>query len=192
MNDNIERLRLAAEDTAGGPPSAEQVDALVALVDALDAALEARQPTEDDREALIEVIGSVAYQAYEHGRIADAILAAGFPRAAVPDAATEALERVRAVLAEERAWHEHLIESGDAVPRTVVGIGKVEAALDGAPEQEVGRRIVIGKQDQSNEDECWTFTEWKPSELEEARKLFPNGAYEVVTVFGLPVESEEK
>lgn len=52
------------------------------------------------------------------------------------DAAIEAIERVRAVLDEERAWLEHLVESGDAVPRTVVGIGKVEAALDGAPEPE--------------------------------------------------------
>ena len=39
MNDNIERLRLAAEDTAGGPPSAEQVDALVAYADALESDL---------------------------------------------------------------------------------------------------------------------------------------------------------
>ena len=52
------------------------------------------------------------------------------------DAALAAIERVRAVLDEERAWHEHLVESGDAVPRTVIGIGKVEAALDGAPEPE--------------------------------------------------------
>ena len=47
-----------------------------------------------------------------------------------------ALDRVRAVLAKERAWHEHLVESGDAVPRNVIGIGKVESALDGAPEPE--------------------------------------------------------
>lgn len=46
----------------------------------------------------------------------------------------DAVARVRAVLAEERAWLEHLVESGDACPRVVIGIGKVEAALDGAPE----------------------------------------------------------
>ena len=34
-------LRLAAEDAAGGPPSAEQVDALIDLVDALEARLAA-------------------------------------------------------------------------------------------------------------------------------------------------------
>lgn len=161
-------------------------------------ALEARQPSEDDREAVANILS-------EHGAgtylsMADAVLAAGFSRAAVPDAATDiarnlanataltgqdarviaeaavllaaageiaedharcdgrllsvekhaermeaerdaalaAIERVRAVLAKERARHEHLVESGDAAPRTVIGIGKVEAALDGAPEPEEG------------------------------------------------------
>ena len=60
-------------------------------------ALEARQPTENDREALVRVVanhpiaplmrlgGDAGYP------LADAILAAGFSRAAVPDAATEEL-----------------------------------------------------------------------------------------------------
>lgn len=59
MNDKIDRLRLAAEDAAGGPPSAEQVDALVAYADALEAALAARQPTEDDREALAKQLRDI-------------------------------------------------------------------------------------------------------------------------------------
>ncbi len=51
MSELIERLRLAAEDTAGGPPSVEQVEALIAYADALEAELAARQPSGDDREA---------------------------------------------------------------------------------------------------------------------------------------------
>ncbi len=68
---------------------------------ALVAALEARQPSEDDREALIDVVKrnrsvvkrmsdgypSVAFVTDE--TIADAILAAGFSRAVVPDAQAE-------------------------------------------------------------------------------------------------------
>ena len=70
-------------------------------VDRLADALEARQPSEDDREVLIGVVKrnrsvvkrmsdgypSVAFVTDE--TIADAILAAGFSRSTVPDAATE-------------------------------------------------------------------------------------------------------
>lgn len=162
-NELIEKLALAAEDAAGGPPSAEQVDALIDYSDALREALErsqrggatlgeiikqqcedivkitrsedlilpdgdgdyetvwerafkmradldaleARQPSEDDRESLIDVVKrnrsvvkrmsdgypSVAFVTDE--TIADAILAAGFSRAAVPDAATEELANAK-------------------------------------------------------------------------------------------------
>lgn len=47
-NEDLDRLRLAAEGAAGGPPSAEQVDALIAYADALEAELAARQPSEDE------------------------------------------------------------------------------------------------------------------------------------------------
>jgi len=61
----------------------------------------ARQPADGDREALVRVVanhpiaplmrlgGDAGYP------LADAILAAGFSRAAVPDAATEELERIK-------------------------------------------------------------------------------------------------
>lgn len=52
-NDELEKLALAAEDAAGGPPSAEQVDALIAYADALRDALEAatRVPVQGEGES---------------------------------------------------------------------------------------------------------------------------------------------
>lgn len=54
VNEELDRLRLAAEDAAGGPPSAEQVDALIDLVDALEARLAALTTAQegDARERL--------------------------------------------------------------------------------------------------------------------------------------------
>ncbi len=102
-NELIERLRLAAEDHAGGPPSVEQVEALVELVDALEAELAARQPSEDDREATeaeIDKAARVLHMAKCCSLSGDSphdfpeaseLFAAGVvlnavPRAAVPDA----------------------------------------------------------------------------------------------------------
>ena len=49
--DELERLRLATEDAAGGPPSVEQVEALIDLVDALESRLAAlTTPQEDEWE----------------------------------------------------------------------------------------------------------------------------------------------
>jgi hypothetical protein len=106
VNDKIERLKLAAEDAAGGLPSAEQVDALIAYADALEAELAARQPSEDDREATEAEIDKAA-RALHMAKCcslsgdsphdfpeASELFAAGVvlnavPRAAAPDAATE-------------------------------------------------------------------------------------------------------
>ena len=77
----------------------EMADTVDRLADALEAAT--RDPSEDDREVLIDVVKrnrsvvkrmsdgypSVAFATDE--TIADAILAAGFSRSTVPDAATE-------------------------------------------------------------------------------------------------------
>lgn len=127
-----------------------------------DAATEAKQPegwsTEDRRDALAQAAtrwgeraGDPSTADYAAGAVTGFALGAEWQKAretfisyrviadearAERDAALAAVERVLAVLAEERAWLEHLVESGDAMSRNVVGIGKVEAALDWAPEPE--------------------------------------------------------
>lgn len=91
MNDKIERLKLAAEDAAGGLPSAEQVDALIAYADALEAELAARQPSGDDREALDKIVTEYDMALYTKEETLDRL-----SRAAVPDAATDAREHLHA------------------------------------------------------------------------------------------------
>ena len=97
MNVNEETAALIAEARrwANGHPNRRSGELMRDLADAL----EARQPSEDDREALIDVVKrnrsvvkrmsdgypSVAFVTDE--TIAEAILAAGFSRATVPDAA---------------------------------------------------------------------------------------------------------
>ncbi len=105
------------------------------LVKRLRDALETRQPSENDREALVRVVanhpiaplmrlgGDAGYP------LADAILAAGFSRAAVPDAALAALERVRAE-ADAYAEQSDVMEPCGAVAQAL------RTALDGAPEPE--------------------------------------------------------
>ena len=108
-------------------------------------------------------------------------------------ALTARLDGVRALAHQHRSAEQH----NETVPLSDIGdlIGEPSsaeyfAALDGAPEPEAGTKVVIGKQNRGDDDESWTFTEWEPFELEKAREEFPNSVYEVVTVFGLPVEGE--
>ena len=101
MNVNEETAALIAEarEWANGHPNLRSGELMRELADALEAVT--RQPSGDDREALIDVVKrnrsvvkrmsdgypSVAFVTDE--TIAEAILAAGFSRATVPDAATE-------------------------------------------------------------------------------------------------------
>ena len=111
-------------------------------------------------------------------------------RATVPDAATEE---------PSREWLEDVAEThAFCAERLTIEVKKVERALAerdaalAAVEPEAGTKVVIGKQNRGDDDESWTFTEWEPLELEKAREEFPNSVYEVVTVFGLPVEGESE
>lgn len=146
MNDRTERLKLAAEDAAGGPPSAEQVDALIAYADALEAVLAARQPTEDDREALAEMIENIATDALDHGReegltirgtVEVAVrmgLEAPVSRAAVSDAATEGdaqVERIARILARTSTLTE---QDARALAKAAQAIAEAERdAAEGPP-----------------------------------------------------------
>ena len=108
----------------------------------------------------------------------------------VPDAATAALGRDRLHDA-VNALPNHVWDAVNEIADTEGFTDALLAALDGAPEPEAGTKVVIGKQNRGDDGEFWTFTEWKPFELEKAREEFPNSVYEVVTVFGLPVEGEK-
>ena len=149
-NELIELLRLAAEDHAGGPPSVEQVEALVELVDALEAELAARQPTENDREAQVEAAmrACIVSADIPTGMRADLVAIDGVAvirewvdlqtvvdvilSAAVPDAATEAavaegdqcidqaMKRVEALEAEREA----LVAAQGAAPQAESEAGK--------------------------------------------------------------------
>ena len=156
----------------------------------------------DDREArkiaekLFPLDGSEPGTVFEARR--RAVEAIRLSRATVPDAASAAIERVRAICAEAKAARarnvatsKRLGYASSSTSERVPGMDDVLAALDGAPEPEAGTKVVIGKQNRGDDGESWTFTEWEPFELEKAREEFPNSVYEVVTVFGLPVEGEK-
>ena len=106
--------------------------------------------------------------------------------------ASAAIERVRAIIKPHIDWQlRRAAKFGRTKPDCGCEQCQIHAALDGAPEPEAGTKVVIGKQNRGDDDESWTFTEWEPFELEKAREEFPNSVYEVVTVFGLPVEGEK-
>lgn len=95
---DLDELIAEAREWANGHPNRRSGELMRDLADAL----EARQPSENDREALVRVVanhpiaplmrlgGDAGYL------LADAILAAGFSRAAVPDAATDVREYLHA------------------------------------------------------------------------------------------------
>ena len=146
--DLIEKLALAAEDAAGGPPSAEQVDALIDYSDALREALERsqrggatlgeiiKQQCEDivkitRSEDLILPDGDGDYEtvwerAFKMRADLDALEAATRER----DAALAAIKRVRDLANSLRGRY---ADNSDAAYFTKQFL----AALDGAPEPEV-------------------------------------------------------
>ena len=128
-------------------------------------ALEARQPTENDREALVRVVanhpiaplmrlgGDAGYP------LADAILAAGFSRAAVPDAATGELERaydlidmrefeidnLHELISELRAEHDAALAALERVRAVCLHLGGVDGDVSQpAPSYytSIGRNVV--------------------------------------------------
>ena len=122
-------------------------------------------------------------------RLADALESA--TRVLEQGEASAAIERVRAIHKREViAVHPGVGEEAWCPACQEHWPCSTTTALDGAPEPEAGTKVVIGKQNRGDDDESWTFTEWEPFELEKAREEFPNSVYEVVTVFGLPVEGE--
>ena len=156
-NELIEKLALAAEDAAGGPPSAEQVDALIDYSDALREALERsqrggatlgeiiKQQCEDivkitRSEDLILPDGDGDYETvWERAFKMRADLAALEAATRERDAAVAAIERVRDVAMKHRSVEQH----NEMVPLTDIAdlirepsSADYLAALDGAPEPE--------------------------------------------------------
>ena len=100
-----------------------------------------RVPVQGEPNVDREVLDNVLIDAREAGdglsAVRNRILAAGFSRATVPDAATAAIERVRAIIKPHIGWQlRRAAKFGRTKPDCGCEKCQINAALDGAPEPE--------------------------------------------------------